>query len=200
MKRVSKKFSKTGFTLLEVMLATVILVIASTMIMKGFIAIIIFANNNKGFTQQAEKNYASAMNDYVIKYSTGNQQDTIIDVASNGTSDSISVAVANASVALTSLSVSTQAYTDQGGLTDWDTNLYPSDVVGTPISSATLASNRYTFFYNFAGSHVCSYGLEHPVRYGYVYNTTREGNVAGFNFGFYCFEESCEGHTSGVPC
>ena len=59
MKRICNR-SKIGFTLLEVLLATAILVIGSTMIMKGFISVMVFARNNRNYAKSAARNSQSA--------------------------------------------------------------------------------------------------------------------------------------------
>lgn len=184
MKRIKNKKSKSGFTLLEVLLATVILTIASTMIMKGFIAVMIFANNNKGFARQASINNRMAIHKFMIDYATGNQQDVINAAAGAANHSTITMTVSGAAPAgmTSTLNVATESFTDQGGLTDGAGNPYPMNVDGTEIASTTVASNRYAFFYDFGSAYHCPNDSTHPVRYGYQM-------IGGSptNFGFYCF-------------
>lgn len=56
MKRFSKINSKKGFTLLEVLLATAILVIISSMLMEGFIAAMGFSYNSSVYSRSAAYN------------------------------------------------------------------------------------------------------------------------------------------------
>lgn len=195
-------YSKCGFTLLEVMLAVCILIIASTMIMKGFIAVMIFANNNKAFAKKGEDNYRQAMSDFLVVCATGDQANTISMLnssdASRNVHSQLNVTVQNCSVTIPNLYVAPRAFTEQGGLTNVDGNLYPIAVSGTDLSSATTASNRFAFFYDFGDSYHCSNDVNHKVRYGYVYNRTREGNDNGYNYGFYCFEDGCSNFINGT--
>jgi len=187
MKKIVNKKSKAGFTLLEVLLSTVILVIASTMIMKGFIAVMIFANNNRGFAKQAAANNKAAIQKFMIDYATGNQQDVINAAYGSTNHSTVTMTIAGASPAgmPTDIRVATEAFTEQGGLTDADGNPYPMDIDGTEVSSSTVASNRYAFFYDFGTSYHCPVDAAHVVRYGYQ---VVGGNPT--NFGFYCFQGS----------
>ena len=56
MKRFSKNNSKKGFTLLEVLLATAILVIISSMLMEGFISAMGFSYNSSVYSRSASYN------------------------------------------------------------------------------------------------------------------------------------------------
>lgn len=189
MKKISTKRSKSGFTLLEVMLATVILTIASTMIMKGFIAVMIFANNNKGFARQSAINNSAAMHQFMVNYATGDQQSVIESAASAATHGDLALVPEPGRyfgfVEGTTIHIATDSFTDQGGLTDAEGNPYPMDIDGSEISSTTLASNRYAFFYDFGSIYQCPNGITHPVRYGYQVVGGQPSNP-----GFYCFEGS----------
>ena len=79
MKKLRGK-SKSGFTLLEVLLATVILVIASTMIMQGFIAVMVLGANNRSFAKSGDYNYRLAINQALVGHATASNQ--IADITS----------------------------------------------------------------------------------------------------------------------
>ena len=56
MKRFAKNKTKKGFTLLEVLLATAILVIISSMLMEGFISAMGFSYNTSVYSRSASYN------------------------------------------------------------------------------------------------------------------------------------------------
>lgn len=79
-----KKMNKAAFTLLEVMLATAILVIASTMIMQGFMSTLAYSANTAIFAKDGADNSKEA-------YSNISSKAGKIEVAS-GSSSTLSVA------------------------------------------------------------------------------------------------------------
>ncbi|MCQ2516500.1 MAG: type II secretion system GspH family protein [Saccharofermentans sp.] len=207
MKKLYSKDSKKGFTLLEVLLATAILVIASTMIMKGFIAIMIFANNNKAFARQGEINYSAAVHKYLVNYATGSQQGTInaINSDTRAQHELMTVRYNGTGTQYTTIHVASEGFTTQGGLTDVEGDPFPGILVDSPISSSTYASNRYAFFYDFGSTYRCNVDATHPVRYGYVLDA--QGKPS--NYGFYCFSgadtqdrdsENCDDCSNYISC
>ena len=83
MKKLRSK-SKSGFTLLEVLLATVIMVIASTLIMQGFIAVMVLGANNRSFAKSGDYNYRMAINQALVGHATAaNQMDDMAGMTDN---------------------------------------------------------------------------------------------------------------------
>lgn len=69
MKRVFKKTNKCGFTLVETLLATFILVVISTMLINGFIATMGYSYQTSVYAKSGAKNYEACM-DKVAKWNT----------------------------------------------------------------------------------------------------------------------------------
>ena len=61
MKRVIKKINKKGFTLVETLLATFILVVISTMLVNGFIATMGYSYQTSVYSKSGANNYAACM-------------------------------------------------------------------------------------------------------------------------------------------
>lgn len=62
MRRVIKKSNKKGFTLVETLLATFILVVISTMLVNGFIATMGYSYQTSVYSKSGANNYAACMN------------------------------------------------------------------------------------------------------------------------------------------
>ena len=62
MKRVVKQSNKKGFTLVETLLATFILVVVSTMLVNGFIATMGYSYQTSIYSKSGANNYAACMN------------------------------------------------------------------------------------------------------------------------------------------
>ena len=69
MKRVVKQTSRKGFTLVETLLATFILVVISTMLINGFIATMGYSYQTSVYSKSGSNNYSACMND-LAKWST----------------------------------------------------------------------------------------------------------------------------------
>ena len=202
MKKV-RRSRKGGFTLLEVMLATVIMVIASTMIMKGFIAVMIMARNNNRYTKSGEENYRRAINETIIHNATSRVQQNVIDeLGANGYATELTAQYPNTAYSngidpkYLNLTVDAALYTD------------PAASVGTSLSSdavqtSTLANNRYAFFYDFgafieADANVGLSGADrHIIRWGY----TKEGSAGSYtyHYGYYCFNAAHVNEDGSYP-
>ncbi len=63
MKRFIKKHSRKGFTLVETLLATFILVVVSTMLINGFIATMGYSYQTSVYSKSGSNNYAQCMAD-----------------------------------------------------------------------------------------------------------------------------------------
>ena len=61
MKRVVKQISRKGFTLVETLLATFILVVISTMLINGFIATMGYSYQTSVYSKSGAANYAACM-------------------------------------------------------------------------------------------------------------------------------------------
>jgi len=71
MKRVIKKLNRKGFTLVETLLATFILVVVSTMLVNGFIATMGYSYQTSVYSKSGSNNYAACM-DKVASWNTLN--------------------------------------------------------------------------------------------------------------------------------
>ena len=116
MKKMSRR-SKSGFTLLEVLLAVVILTIASTMIMKGFVAVMIFGSNNRNFSRYGTENYRQAMSDTIANNATASSQFTTMTNLTDGNTSELTAAFAGGTGAtldngLPTLCVDVSSYSD----------------------------------------------------------------------------------------
>ena len=218
MMRKLRNQNKSGFTLLEVMLAVAILAIASTMIMKGFISVMIISNNNNRFSKSGEDNYRRAMHDTLIRYATaGDQQSDVIDVlGSNSTSVTLeahfngSYVPNNIEEEQLALCVDVSAYVDESAplFNEADRNAYTVAGDSEALDSSTVVNNRFAFFYDF-GQYLSGIGAGsggHIYRWGYVVSSDMpEGhenscieNPAGDGYlvyGWYCFNKT---HTRTV--
>jgi len=61
MKRLVKIYNRKGFTLVETLLATVILLVVSTMLINGFVATMGYSFQTSVYNKSAGKNYAACM-------------------------------------------------------------------------------------------------------------------------------------------
>lgn len=171
--------SKRGFTLLEVLLATVILVIASTMIMKGFISVMVFARNNRNYSKSGQLNASIAVNDTLSQYATAsNQMDTITALSNNGNKHAVSLNYDSTNYSgyvgaatLPTLYVDIQTFANpqtpvfnsaSGNTLNYD---------GQDIDSSTVSNNRFAFFYDF-GDYIGVYSGDHVYRWGYMFSQT----------------------------
>lgn len=160
MKRFNKINSKKGFTLVEVMLAVVILVMSSTMIMQGFITTMNCSRNSTIYSRVGSENYSTLISKIsAFSQMSATQREHIIQKAQNGT-----------------LSFNGTSYTT--GINIWaitssgtgDINVAGAASVGAneaDMGSAVI-DNRYAFFY------VDSDGAGH-------FSCDRDGKVDGKN-------------------
>jgi len=207
MKKIKTK-SKLGFTLLEVLLAVVILVIASTMIMKGFIAVMVFGRNDRNYALSGEDNYRRAMNETIIHYATAsNQQNDVIKPLSGGVASTLTAhfdpshTATDVTDAQLNLTVDVSAYTNPDAS-------YTTNVAGDDLDLVTSSVNRYAFFYDFGDYIGPTTMSDHIYRWGYMYLDTTSYNalsatekakykpvygpdgvsIQGYGiYGFYCF-------------
>lgn len=205
MKKLKGK-SKSGFTLLEVLLATVILVIASTMIMQGFIAVMVLGANNRSFAKSGDYNYRLAINEALVGHATAANQIDDISAMDDDIYGSVSASVVSGSP------VDFDANRDLGLIIDINayTNsdaAYTYNVAGDDIDAASVANNRYAFFYDFGdfmnreGGHIMRWGFtldptdptsSHGAYTDAVYDD--RGNVVAYgNYGWYCFNSAHDG-------
>lgn len=66
MKRLAKQINKKGFTLVETLLATFILVVISTMLVNGFIATMGYSYQTSVYSKSGANNYAACMDDLAL--------------------------------------------------------------------------------------------------------------------------------------
>jgi len=210
MKRISK-CTKTGFTLLEVMLAVVILVIASTMIMTGFIAVMAFGRNNRNYSKSGEENYRNALHLSVVGHATANNQ--YLDLKTNYKPAMFSTI--NASIRAGSptgvssddlaMVVEVGSYVNTSAGVSMDSVSAVSDY----SDGNSITNNRYAFFYDFNDYIGVTESEDHIIRYGFVLdpaNPSRahgdytvpiyddRGNIVAYgNPGWYCFNSTHTG-------
>ena len=223
MKKIRVK-SKSGFTLLEVLLAVVILVIASTMIMKGFIAVMIMGRNSRTYTKSGEENYRRAMNETIIRHATASvQYDNVVAPLTGGVQSTLTAGFesghtpSNVTANQMNLTVDLSMYTNtEVNLRDSSDNAYV--IGGDTLDASTVADNRYAFFYDYgdyigASNYSSTHDGNHNIHWGYttittdVYNsltTTQQANCVaqpsgGYRYyGFYCFNSDHVSDT-GAP-
>lgn len=184
MKRFFKRNSKRGFTLLEVMLATAIMTICSTMIMKGFLSTMNYAHNNNVYNKMGAKNYDSAMGKItkMVAYGDGDGlQDRINDLKSSGTKGSMKMKItaggAGSDVDGKELVVKNWEFNDNTGVN------VNSKVGGTYAEGASAVSHRHSFFYQ-PTIVKCPVNDNHRVRYCIVQaDHTKDG--------WYCRDAKC---------
>ena len=170
MKKLGRK-SKSGFTLLEVLLAVVILCIVSTMIMKGFVTVMIFGRNNRNYNKSGAANYEAAMHEIATNAMANNWMVNQERLSGDGyTSLSLSYGGGHgSSVDLSGLTIPVQvsSFSDGGPVFSADEgNAYVID--GEEIDSSTTANNRFAFFYDF--NDFMGVSGDHIIRYGFVFN------------------------------
>jgi prepilin-type N-terminal cleavage/methylation domain-containing protein len=198
MKRIDKK-NKYGFTLLEVMLATVIMTIASTMIMQGFIAVMIMAKNNARYAKSGEENYRRAINETIVHYATAaNQQTGVMEPLGDGKAVTLTASFAGANPSMVTagdlnLCVDVTQYSDSTAPTG-------TELDSDAVEASTLANNRYAFFYDmndFLG--IGTNSGRHIYRWGYVLvsgptdghaNSCIKVDDQWRQYGWYCFNGS----------
>lgn len=209
MKKLNCK-SKAGFTLLEVLLAVVILLMASTMIMQGFIAVMVIGKNNRAYAVSGENNYRLAMNTTLSKNATAtNQIDNMTALADGDFGTLTAGYVANSAPGVSStrlsLIVDVDSYSD-------DTAAFSYTVAGDVIDDGSVVNNRFAFFYDF-GDYMNRAG-GHIMRFGYTLDPTNtashgrftdpvydsSGNVVAYgDYGWYCFNETHTGNCRTQP-
>lgn len=74
MKRLAKHFNRRGFTLVETLLATFILVVISTMLINGFISTMGYSYQTSVYVKSGENNYTACM-DYVATWNKLSKED-----------------------------------------------------------------------------------------------------------------------------
>lgn len=121
-----KKMNKAAFTLLEVMLAMVILLIASSVVMQGFMSTLSYSSNTAIYAKDGAVNSKSANAKLAEKAGT-------IEGASTGASK-ISATAAGYNY---SISVNTWKYASHG----------TSDIVSSYSEGGSFTSNRYAVTY-----------------------------------------------------
>ncbi len=199
MKRLYKIRSKKGFTLVEVMLATAIMAMASMMIMNGFIALMNFASNSSVYSRVGASNYGraaeklsefstDAIDDHESRYT--HLQDELDD---NGQSRSFKIGATSALGS--SRTINTVAWHmgwegflagHAAGTISYDTNVVSGATGMNEYDETYLAvSNRTSFFYIPTRNHCPSCDKYGTIRYGHFGN----GPDA-----WYCTNEDCDYH------
>ena len=198
MKKLRSK-SKSGFTLLEVLLATVIMVIASTMIMQGFIAVMVLGGNNRSFAKSGENNYRMAMNQTLVAHATSGDQISSIGSLED---DKFSWVTGSGSGYTVNLLVDVSSYSSSDAS-------YTYNVGGEDVDADPVTNNRFAFFYDFGdymnrdGGHIMRYGYTidpaHPTTsttYYYLAIRDDSGTVVAYGHpGWYCFNSDHDGQT-----
>ena len=211
MKKLRSK-SKVGFTLLEVLLATVIMVIASTMIMQGFIAVMVLGANNRSFAKSGEYNYRMAINQALVGHATASSQMDDISAMTDDTYGTVTATVVSGSPTNFEAGRDLGLIIDINAYTNSDA-AYTYNVAGDDIDAAGVSNNRYAFFYDFgdymnrADGHIMSWGFtldptnpteSHGDWTDPVYDN--RGNVVAYGrYGWYCFNADHTGECRTTP-
>ena len=181
MKRIKGK-SKSGFTLLEVVLATAIMAIASTMIMQGFITVMVLGANNRNMAKSGDNNYRMAMNQALIGHATAENQ---LDDLENGyvankssTLDATFIAGGAGEAEDLNLVVEVSAFSNPDSIYSY------SGRAGEVDNFTSVADNRFAFFYDF-GDYLGS-DSDCIIRYGFI---IQNNDVNDRVYGWYCFNE-----------
>lgn len=204
MKRLSRK-SKSGFTLLEVLLATVILVIGSTMIMQGFIFVMVLGANNRQFAKSGDENYRLALSQAVAQHATASNQ---IDDMNSMTSNNYSVLQPSVNPPVVpsqdlTLVVDLHSYSNSDAA--YTVNMAEN------IDDTSAISNRFAFFYDFndyMNRYTADSESPHVMRWGYTIDYANQAQMKTSHgefttpiyddrgdlqyygrFGWYCFNE-----------
>ena len=210
MKKLKGK-SKSGFTLLEVLLATVIMVIASTMIMQGFIAVMVLGGNNRSFAKSGDYNYRMAINQTLAGHATAaNQIDDMAVLTDNTYSGVTATFLSGAATGVTSddlnMIVDVTAFSNADAA-------YTYNVGGDDIDADAVENNRFAFFYDFGdymnrdGGHIMRYGFTldpaNPSAAHDIYTTPirdNRGNIVAYGcYGWYCFNADHTGDCRTTP-
>ncbi|MCQ2467458.1 MAG: type II secretion system GspH family protein [Clostridia bacterium] len=129
-----KKMNKSAFTLLEVMLAMAILLIASSMVMQGFMSTLSYSSNTAIYAKDGAKNAANANTKVAEKAGK------IEGSAAGATKLSVGATGYDFNV-----SVNTWSYTSHGS----------SDIVSSYSEGASFTSNRYAVSYSLPADLAC---------------------------------------------
>lgn len=141
MKKISKKFSKRGFTLLEVMLATVIMTIVSTMIMKGFLSTMNYAHNNNVYSKMGAQNYQNALGQVtnMVGYGKGDGlQNRINYLKTSGTAAEMNCNIQAGGAGVGSLKVN---------IKHWEYDSITGVNIAGAYAEASSVSHRHSFFF-----------------------------------------------------
>ena len=140
MKRILKKNSKKGFTLLEVMLATAIMTIVSVMIMKGFMSTMNYAHNNNVYNKLGASNYKQALGEIttLVGYGNGDGLQNRINYLKGKPTTTINYNVMKGGAGVKSIQTNAVwfVYDDQTGVN-----------VDKTYMEASVVGNRHSFFY-----------------------------------------------------
>lgn len=187
MKRILKRSSKKGFTLLEVMLAVAILAIASTMIMNGFIATMGYSTNTSIYSRVGNTNYEKTITK-IATYSNLSVADRYSDASANairssgGTTTTMDYAASPANVP----DMTVYQWRETTGASDY--GAYNAAATYGYGESMTYADNRTTFFYAPSSDLFYCTSCHH---YGYINLYRHAGTTAyycryQFDDGTYC--------------
>lgn len=187
MKKLLKRSSKKGFTLLEVMLGVAILAIASTMIMNGFIATMGYSHNTSIYSRVGNTNYEKTLN-RLATYSNLSVANRYSDASANairssgGTTTTLDYGVSPANLP----DMTVYQWRETTGASSYGAyNAAASYGYG---ESMTYADNRTTFFYAPSSDLFYCTACHH---YGYIGLYKHAGSKAyycryQFDDGTYC--------------
>ena len=183
MKKVTKRHSKKGFTLLEVLLATVIMSIVSLMIMQGFLATMNFAHNNNIYSRSGSANYAKCVA-FISQNVNMSYQARIFGHSGSTTGKTVFKPAAGSFTGGNTFTIRAIDHEEDSVVT-------PHENVAGKITTefnetGVVNYHRHAFFYQPILSR-CPADTEavptHPVRYCYVPKTG--------TYGWYCIHDGC---------
>ncbi|MCR4688643.1 MAG: type II secretion system GspH family protein [Saccharofermentans sp.] len=137
------KIRKTGFTLVETMLAVVIMVITSSMLMNGFLATMGYAYHTSVYTRSAGNNYATCINSVADLHAMGEEdrhRQAELNTRTGGGATAATLSFTGGVTSLTSLKIGVTSSTN-------NTSALPDTVTGVASEGDLKLDNRHSFFY-----------------------------------------------------
>jgi len=148
-RKVKVKKTKRGFTLIETLLSVALLIIISTMMMKGFMSTINYSHNTSVYSKSAASNYADVISElgYYSTTAAGDKTTAYSALETDGTLGSLcfSTEVSGTKLILnTTNTLNVKVFSATDNSSDLTENLGLSTYAE---DDDTYADNRYSFTY-----------------------------------------------------